>query len=89
MLLFPGEIPQSSEASVSVRVMNEATPVFDQRIRTVTIPENLVIHSVVTTIEADSPTGQKIIYSIFDGDVYGEFAVDFITGTFDIKYLGC
>ena len=85
-----GENPQFSEIHVVIRVMNEATPIFDERFRVVSIPENLALHSVVTTIEAQSPTGQKIIYSIFEGDVYGEFAVDFVTGDFlnhNLKFL--
>ncbi len=38
------------------------------------------MHGAVTTIEARSPTGGKLIYSISAGDIYGEFAVDFNTG---------
>ena len=60
--------------------MNKATPIFDEPYYRVTVPENLPLHGAVTTIEARSPTGGKLIYSISGGDVYGEFAVDFNTG---------
>ena len=70
----------SSEVKVPIVIMNKATPVFSEPYQTVSIPENVPMHTAILSIEATSPTGKKLIYSITKGDIYGEFAVDFNTG---------
>ena len=77
---IPGDVPQSTRVYVPIKIMNEATPVFEQQFYTVTISESTPLHSAIITIEASSPTGSKLIYSITNGDIYGEFSVDFSTG---------
>ena len=63
-----------------MRVMNKATPVFDRPYYEVAVPEDVPPHTPVLTVLARSPTGQKLIFSIADGDIYNEFTVDFSTG---------
>ncbi len=75
-----GAEPRSTRVQLPVKVMNKATPIFDESFYRVAVPENLPLHGAVASIEARSPTGGKLIYSISGGDVYGEFAVDFNTG---------
>ena len=72
--------PKSAQVQLPIKVMNKATPIFDEPYYKVTVPEKIPLHGAVTTIEARSPTGGKLIYSISAGDIYGEFAVDFNTG---------
>ena len=56
-------------------------PVFDRQFYTVSTPENIELHSPLTVnIQAESPLGRKLIYSIVNGNSYEEFAVDFNTG---------
>ena len=81
-LFISGDIPQSTRVHVPIKIMNEATPVFEQQFYTVSISENTPLHSAIITIEASSPTGAKLIYSITNGDIYGEFSVDFSTGMY-------
>ena len=80
LYLKTGAVPMSSQVNVSVKVMNKAMPVFEQPFYSVSIPENIQMHAAVTTVEAKSPNGRKLIYSIEKGNIYGEFAVDFSTG---------
>ena len=77
---FQGDDPRRSLVQVPIKVMNKATPVFGEPFYTVTIPEDIPLGSTVITIEANSPTDGKLIYSISDGDIYGEFAINFNTG---------
>ena len=77
-----GMPPLRSEVPVPIKIMNKATPVFDEPFYEVSIPENVPMHTAILTVEAVSPTNQKLIYSISNGDVYSEFAVHFNTGEF-------
>lgn len=78
--VFTGTPSLKSQTVVPVKVITKATPVFSQQYYSVSIPENIQLHSPVISLQAGSPNGQKLIYSITKGDKYGEFAVDFNTG---------
>jgi protocadherin Fat 1/2/3 len=80
--LPPGEIPLKSTADISLTIRNEATPIFSELYYSVSAPESIPVHSAIITIEAKSPKGRKLIYSISDGDIYGEFGVQFETGLY-------
>ncbi|XP_064481302.1 fat-like cadherin-related tumor suppressor homolog isoform X2 [Ornithodoros turicata] len=69
-----------SEAVVPIKVVNRAMPVFPQQFYTVSVPENQQPHVPVLTVQADSPKGRQLIYSIVFGNSNEEFAVDFNTG---------
>ena len=79
-MFYVGMEPKSTQVQLPIKVMNKATPIFDEPYYRVSIPENLPLHGAVTAVQARSPTGGKLIYSISSGDIYGEFAVDFNTG---------
>ncbi|CAH1776950.1 unnamed protein product [Owenia fusiformis] len=82
-----GTPPLHVRVIVPVKIMNKATPVFEAPFYSVDIPENIKLHSAIINIEATSPNGRKLIYSITDGDIYDEFAVDF---SMDMNVLdGC
>ena len=70
----------STRVQVPVRIMNRATPIFTQQVYSASVAENAPMHTTITSIEAHSPTGQKLIYSIMGGDPYNEFDVHFNTG---------
>ena len=79
-ITFPGFDPKSSIVPVAITVMNKHTPIFSQPFYSILVPENIAMHSAILSVEANSPSGKKLIYSISEGNVYGEFAVDFNTG---------
>ncbi|XP_046380464.2 protocadherin Fat 1-like isoform X3 [Haliotis rufescens] len=74
-----GRKPQRSDAIVPIHVVNRNSPVFDKQIYNVSVFEKIAMHTPVTNIQALSPQNHKIIYSISEGDKYGDFAVNFDT----------
>lgn len=81
-LIVTGSPVLSAEVEVPITVINEATPIFTQQFYSISIPENTPSHTAVLSIEATSPTGKKLIYSINGGDDFDEFGVDFNTGVY-------
>lgn len=76
-----GNSPCKTEVPVNVKVMDRSMPIFDRQFYTVTTPENVELHTPLSVnIQAESPLGRKLIYSIVSGDLYEEFSVDFNTG---------
>lgn len=61
-------------------VVDSSSPMFKEQQLHVSIPENTPMYAPVISIQAISPKGEKLIYSISNGDRYGDFAVDFNTG---------
>lgn len=56
-------------------------PVFSKQFYSDTVAENIELHSPLSVaIQAESPLGRKLIYSIVKGNEMEEFAVDFNTG---------
>ena len=69
-----------SRTKVPIKVITKATPLFEKQFYNVTIPENIELHTPILSLQALSPNGQKLVYSITNGDIYNEFTVDFNTG---------
>ena len=84
---FAGEVAHKTQVVVPITIMNKATPVFEKPFYTVSVPENIRMHSAVISIQASSPDNRKLIYSISKGDIYGEFSVDFQTGIFTSSFV--
>lgn len=80
LTLHTGRKPQRSDAIVPIHVVNRNSPVFNKQVYNVSVFEKIAIHTPVTNIQALSPQNHKIIYSISEGDKYGDFAVNFDTG---------
>jgi protocadherin Fat 1/2/3 len=58
-------------------------PVFNKQFYSDTVLENIELHSPLSVaIQAESPLGRKLIYSIIKGNELEQFAVDFNTGMF-------
>lgn len=80
-LLHLAGIPSlQSEAVVPIKVVNRAMPVFPQQFYAVSVPENQHSNVPVLTVQAESPKGRQLIYTIIQGNNNEEFAVDFNTG---------
>lgn len=62
-------------------------PVFNKQFYSDTVPENIELHSPLSVaIQAESPLGRKLIYTIVKGNELEEFAVDFNTGNIFIYF---
>ncbi|XP_045444888.1 protocadherin Fat 1 isoform X1 [Pipistrellus kuhlii] len=79
-----GDPARSAEAVVPITVTNKAMPVFEKPFYSAEIPENVQAHSPVVHVQANSPEGLKVLYSIADGDPFGQFTVDFNTGVIHV-----
>lgn len=77
-----GTPPLSSEAMVRVKVVDKNQPVFGLQYYSASVSENAESLSPVLSVQASSPSGRQLIYSIVSGNEGEEFAVDFNTGWF-------
>ncbi|XP_037031417.1 fat-like cadherin-related tumor suppressor homolog isoform X7 [Bradysia coprophila] len=76
-----GITPCSTDVTVYVKVIDKSMPVFNKQFYSDTVPENIELHSPLSVaIQAESPLGRKLIYTIVKGNELEEFAVDFNTG---------
>lgn len=74
----------SAEVIVPITVMNKAMPVFEKPFYSTEIPENIQVHSPVVHVQANSPEGLKVFYSITDGDPFSQFTINFNTGVINV-----
>ncbi|XP_066489067.1 protocadherin Fat 1 isoform X4 [Tiliqua scincoides] len=79
-----GEPSLSAEVTVPITVVNKAMPVFEKPFYSAEIPENIQVHSPVVHVQANSPEGMKVFYSITDGDPFNQFTINFNTGVINI-----
>ncbi|KAE8287468.1 Protocadherin Fat 3 FAT tumor suppressor-like protein 3 Precursor [Larimichthys crocea] len=78
--------PLSSEVELPVTVVNKAMPVFDKPFYGVTVREDVAVSTSVLCINATSPEGQNIIFTITDGDPSFQFDIGFDTGIISVIY---
>uniref|UniRef100_A0A8C5K818 FAT atypical cadherin 1 n=1 Tax=Jaculus jaculus TaxID=51337 RepID=A0A8C5K818_JACJA len=74
----------SAEIIVPITVVNKAMPVFEKAFYSAEIPESIQMHSPVVHIQANSPEGLKVFYSITDGDPFSQFTINFNTGVINV-----
>ena len=81
--------PLQAQTTLIIRAIHSKMPIFESQYYKVSIVENIQPYSPVLSMQAYSPEGRKLIYSIVAGNTYEEFAVDFNTGKtkFDIRWL--
>ena len=79
-----GDPAFSAEVIVPITVMNKAMPVFEKPFYSAEIPENAQLHSPVVHVQANSPEGLKVHYSITEGDPFSQFTVNFNTGVISV-----
>ncbi|XP_057676860.1 protocadherin Fat 3 isoform X2 [Corythoichthys intestinalis] len=82
-----GGIPcLSSEVELPVSVLNKAMPLFDKPFYGITVPEDVAVSTSLLSINASSPTGQPIIFTLAGGDPLQQFDIGFDTGVVSVLY---
>ncbi|XP_034745756.1 protocadherin Fat 3 isoform X2 [Etheostoma cragini] len=76
----------SNEVELPVTVVNKAMPVFDKPFYGVTVREDVAVSTSVLCINATSPEGQSVIFTITDGDPSLQFDIGFDTGIISVIY---
>ncbi|XP_069130302.1 protocadherin Fat 1-like isoform X5 [Argopecten irradians] len=76
-----GVPPRSVDVNVTISVISDAHPRFEQQFYTTTVREDVQLQTPVISVRAVSPNGHKLIYTIISGDTYKDFDVDFNIGT--------
>lgn len=71
-----GSPSYSNEASVKIKVVNKAMPVFDRSVYRVSLSENSSVGVPLLTVKASSAVGGNLVYFLADGDVNSNFDVD-------------
>uniref|UniRef100_A0A669E5C8 FAT atypical cadherin 3a n=1 Tax=Oreochromis niloticus TaxID=8128 RepID=A0A669E5C8_ORENI len=79
-----GYPPLSSTIEFPITVVNKAMPVFAKSFYTVAVNEDVAVHTPILGINASSPEGQSIIYTIVDGDPSLQFDIGFDTGVISV-----
>ncbi|KAM9846402.1 protocadherin Fat 3 [Aulostomus maculatus] len=76
----------TSEVELPVTIVNKAMPVFDKPFYGVTVREDVAVSVPLLSINATSPEGQSIIFTITDGDPSLQFDIGFETGIISVIY---
>uniref|UniRef100_A0A673ATT1 FAT atypical cadherin 3b n=1 Tax=Sphaeramia orbicularis TaxID=375764 RepID=A0A673ATT1_9TELE len=76
----------SSEVELPITIVNKAMPVFDKPFYGVTVREDVAISTSILSINATSPEGQSVIFTITDGDLSLQFDIGFDTGVISVIY---
>ncbi|XP_061755353.1 protocadherin Fat 3-like [Nerophis ophidion] len=76
----------SSEVELPITVLNKAMPVFDKPFYGVTVPEDIAVSTSLLSVNATSPTGQGIIFTLAGGDPSLQFDIGFDTGVISVLY---
>lgn len=77
-LVFSGTPVLSSTTTVTVRVVDEYEPVFEQQYYTASVPESAARQDAVITVTARCPQGHDLLYTL---NPQGPFDVDEKQGT--------
>ncbi|XP_031734075.1 protocadherin Fat 3a isoform X2 [Anarrhichthys ocellatus] len=79
-----GYPPLSTTIEFPITVVNKAMPVFDKSFYSVSVNEDVAVHTPIIGINATSPEGQNMIYTIVDGDQSLQFDIGFDTGVISV-----
>jgi len=77
--------PLTTRANVTVTIVDRAMPVFERALYNVAVPESLPKYATVLTVSANSPASSSLVYSIINGNMLGQFGVDFSIGKLIFK----
>ncbi|KAF4108162.1 protocadherin Fat 3 isoform X1 [Onychostoma macrolepis] len=69
-----------------VTVVNKAMPVFDKSFYGISVREDIAVSTPILCINATSPEGQNIIYTIVEGDPSFQFDIGFDSGLISVIY---
>lgn len=75
-----GLVRLSTEAIVKIKVVDKETPIFDQLSYGRVLREDVKVGQEVSRVQARSPGGADIFYTIVQGDPLNQFAIDLKTG---------
>lgn len=79
-----GNLPLSSITEFPISVVNKAMPAFDKSFYSSIVNEDVMVHTPILGVNASSPRGQNIIYTIIDGDPSIQFDIGFNTGVLSV-----
>ncbi|XP_072119468.1 protocadherin Fat 3a isoform X1 [Mobula birostris] len=79
-----GSPPLSTQVELSITVVNKAMPVFAKPFYVRTVKEDLQLHTPILSVNATSPEGQSLIYTITDGNPLNQFNINFYTGVISV-----
>ncbi|XP_041947685.1 protocadherin Fat 3 isoform X2 [Alosa sapidissima] len=87
VLAWDGGYPSLFTAvDVPITVVNKAMPVFEKPFYGISVLEDIPVSTPILSINATSPEGQNIIYTIVDGDPFLQFDIGFDTGVISVVY---
>lgn len=78
--MFTGVPSCSTEVTVTLKVTDHSTPVFEKQFYRLTVPENIEVNTPLPVTITASVYGSTLIYNITGGDLYNQFSVNFTTG---------
>ena len=67
-------------AVVKLKVVDKETPIFDQLSYVNVVAENVRVGAEISRVQARSPGGSGIFYTITEGDPLNQFSIDLKTG---------
>ena len=70
----------STTTIVKIKVVDKETPIFDQLSYGKVVREDVKVGEGVCRVQARSPGGADILYTIMRGDPLNQFAIDLRTG---------
>ncbi|XP_032878328.1 protocadherin Fat 3 isoform X3 [Amblyraja radiata] len=74
----------STHVQLPITVINKAMPVFAKPFYVKTVNEDIQPHTPILSINATSPEGQSLIYTITDGNPLNQFNINFYTGVIGV-----
>ena len=75
-----GLVRLSTKTIVKIKVVDKETPIFDQLSYSRVLREDVKVGEEVSRVQARSPGGAAILYTIMQGDPLNQFAIDLKTG---------
>ena len=70
----------SASTIVKIKVVDKETPIFDQLAYGKVVREDVKVGEAICRVQARSPGGADILYTIMQGDPLNQFAIDLKTG---------
>ena len=75
-----GLVRLSAKTTVKIKVVDKETPIFDHLSYSRVVREDVKVGEEVTRVQARSPGGAGILYTVLAGDPYNQFGIDLKTG---------
>ncbi|XP_022108017.1 protocadherin Fat 1-like isoform X2 [Acanthaster planci] len=79
-----GKPRHSAVVDVPITVQNKAMPLFQEQYYQASILENIQLHSAIIQIQAISPHGRDVLYSVSGGDQFNQFDINPNTGVVNV-----